>query len=173
MDWLTWGQLPHDTTNPNSAPRPIHACAETVAELSMFADAFRRRRAIVPATEYYQRGTRGGPPRRFAISRQDGQPMAIAGLWESYVWPDGQIERTYCIITIEATGVVAAIHDRMPLVLEQDDWALWLGETPGDHTILLHPVADDKLMIRPIGTTGKLAATYPGKGGSPCATSTR
>jgi len=127
----------------------------------MFADVFRCRRAIVPANEYYQRRTRGGPPQRFAISRQDGQPMAIAGLWESYVRPDGRIERTYCIITIEATGAVAAIHDRTPLVLEQGDWPLWLGETPGDPAILLHPAADDKLMIRPVGTTGKGRSNVP------------
>jgi len=151
MDWLAWGLLPHDTTDPTSAPRPIHTRAETVAELPMFADAFRRRRAIVPATEYYQRRTRGGPPRRFAISRQDGQPVAIAGLWESYVWPGGQTERTYCIITVEASGAVAEIHDRMSLVLEQDDWPLWLGETSGDPTTLLRPPNDDRCMVRAVG----------------------
>ena len=121
MDWLTWGLLPHDTRDPATAPRPIHARAETLAELPMFADAFRRRRGIVPADEYYQRRTRGGPDQRFAISRSDGQPMAIAGLWDAYVWPNGQIERTYCIITIEAVGATAEIHDRMPLALEEID----------------------------------------------------
>jgi putative SOS response-associated peptidase YedK len=57
LDWLTWGLLPHDTADLHSAPRPIHARAETVPDLPMFADAFRRRRAIVPATEYFQRKT--------------------------------------------------------------------------------------------------------------------
>lgn len=161
MDWLIWGLLPHDTADPHSALRPIHARAETVAELPVFADAFRHRRAIVPANEYYQRRTQGGPPQRFAISRRDGQPMAIAGLWESYVWPDGRIERTYCIITIEATGAVAEIHDRMPLVLEQDDWPLWLEETPGNPATLLHPGADDKLMIRPVGTNRQGRSNVP------------
>ena len=122
VDWLIWGLLPHDTQRPESAPRPIHARAETVAELPMFADAFRRRRALVPATEYYQRRTIGEPPQRYVITRKDGRPMSIADLWESYVRPDKRIERTYCIITIEATGAVAVIHDRMPLVLEVADW---------------------------------------------------
>lgn len=151
LDWLTWGLLPHGTPNPDTAPRPTHARAETVAELPMFADAFRHRRAIVPAAEYYQRRSRGGPDQRFAIFRQDGQPMAIAGLWESYVAPDGTIERTYCIITVEATGAVAEIHDRMPLVLEEKDWPRWLGETPGDPTRLMHPPASDRLVLRPAG----------------------
>ena len=45
LDWLTWGLLPHATEPPDGGPRPIHARAETVAELPLFADAFRQRRA--------------------------------------------------------------------------------------------------------------------------------
>lgn len=74
--------------------------------------------------------------------------MAIADLWDSYVAPDATIERTYCIITVEATGAVAEIHDRMPLVLEEKDWPLWLGEVPADPTRLLYPPADDRLVLR-------------------------
>jgi putative SOS response-associated peptidase YedK len=151
LDWLTWGLLPHDTPNPDAALQPTHARAETVAELPLFADAFWHRRAFVPANEYYQRRTRGGPAQDFAISRRDGQPMAIAGLWDAYAAPDGIIARTYCIITVEAAGAVAKIHDRMPLVLEEKDWPLWLGEVPGDPTPLLHPAASDRLIVRAAG----------------------
>jgi putative SOS response-associated peptidase YedK len=55
LDWLVWGLVPAGTENPDSGPRLIHARAETVAELPLFAEAFQHRRAIVPATEYYQR----------------------------------------------------------------------------------------------------------------------
>jgi putative SOS response-associated peptidase YedK len=80
MDELSWGLLPRDTRHPESAPRPTHARAETVATLPMFADAFRSRRAIIPATEYFERntkGTKGG--QRFAISRRDGKPWRSLG----------------------------------------------------------------------------------------------
>ena len=97
------------------APAPVLSCRGTGSE-------------AVPATEYYQQRTIGKQPQRYVITRKDGRPMAIAGLWDSYVWPDKRIERTYCIVTVEATGTVAEIHDRMPLVLEQADWPLWLGE---------------------------------------------
>jgi putative SOS response-associated peptidase YedK len=150
LDWLTWGLLPHGTANPGDAPRPIHARAETVAELPMFADAFRRRRAIVPASEYFQKRTIGEPAERYAVSRRDGQPMAIAGLWEAFRRSDGEITRTYCIITIPAVAAIAEIHDRMPLVLDEPDWAVWLGEAPGDPMSLLRPPADDVLVLRPI-----------------------
>jgi putative SOS response-associated peptidase YedK len=151
LDQLVWGLLPHDTGDPASAPRPIHARAETVATQPLFADAFRRRRAIVPATEYFQRQTQGDAAQRFAISRADGRPMAFAGLWEAFRYPDGRITRTYCVITVEANALLAPIHDRMPLVLEDGDWPVWLGEQPGDPAALLRPPASDVLQCRLIG----------------------
>ena len=81
--------------------------------------------------------------------------MAIAGLWEACVAPDGTIgRRTYCIITVAATGAIAEIHDRMPLVLEEADWPLWLGETSGDVARLLCPPPADRLVVRPAGASG-------------------
>jgi putative SOS response-associated peptidase YedK len=150
MDWLTWGLVPASVTGDDRAPRPIHARAETVTQLPMFAEAFLKRRAIVPATAYFQHRTRGAPAQRYAICRRDGQPLAIAGLWEAFAAPDGGVVRTYCIITVESTGAVAEIHDRMPLVLEEVDWSLWLGEVPGDPAMLLHPPLIDTLAVRPL-----------------------
>jgi putative SOS response-associated peptidase YedK len=67
MDWLTWGLVPASVTGDDRAPRPIHARAETVTQLPMFAEAFLKRRAIVPATAYFQHRTRGAndPVSRF------------------------------------------------------------------------------------------------------------
>jgi len=149
MDQLSWGLLPHGTKHPLSAPRPIHARAETVATLPMFADAFQRRRGIAVCDEYFQRRTKSGTGSHYIIARADGQPMAIAAVWERFRWPDGEIERTYCLVTVAATGAVAEIHDRMPLVLEQADWPLWLGEEPGDPTHLLRPSENGVLICRP------------------------
>jgi putative SOS response-associated peptidase YedK len=148
LDWLTWGLLPHDTRDAKSAPRPISARAETVAELPTFADAFLRRRCIVPATEYYLR--KDGTDERYAVVRRNGLPLAIAGLWEAWVSPAREVVRTYCIITVPANATVATIHDRMPLILEPEDWPLWLGEEPNDPARLLRPSADDVLVARPV-----------------------
>jgi putative SOS response-associated peptidase YedK len=150
LDELIWGLLPRGTKNPDTAPRPINARAETVAEHPMFAGAFRERRAIVPATVYYQRRTRGGPGQTFAISRRDDRPMAFAGLWEVFKWPNGEITRTYCVITTEANSPVALIHHRMPVVLEEEDWPVWLGERHGDVATLLHAPAADVLQCQPV-----------------------
>ena len=73
--------------------------------------------------------------------------MALAGLWESRKAPDGEITRTFAIITTAANAVLAPIHDRMPVVLERTDWAAWLGDGPGD---LMRPARDDVLRRWPV-----------------------
>ena len=157
LDELIWGLLPHGTKNPAAAPRPINARAETVADHPMFAGALRQRRVIIPATVYYQHRTTGGSGQSFAISRKDGRPMALAGLWESFKWPTGDIARTYCIITTAANSLVAVIHHRMPVVLEEEDWPVWLGEKPGDVMALLHPPAADMLQCQPVRRKARTA----------------
>ncbi len=127
------------------------ARAETVAELPLFASAFRDRRAIVPMSVYYQRRTIGGAGQRFSISRKDGEPMGVAGLWEAFRRPDGAIDRSYCIITTDANALIAPIHDRMLVVLERADWPVWFGEQPGNPTLLLRPPAADVLQCKPLG----------------------
>ncbi|GGF18049.1 hypothetical protein GCM10011611_24860 [Aliidongia dinghuensis] len=151
LDELEFGLLPHNTGSPTTAPRPRNARAETVAELPMFADAFQRRRAIVPVDVYFQRRSIGSPPQRFAISRANGQTMAFAGLWESYRWPNGLITRTYCIITTAANAMISEFHDRMPVILEKADCPIWLGERPGDPSSLLRPASPGLLQCRQVG----------------------
>ena len=76
--------------------------------------------------------------------------MALAGLWESFKWPSGDITRSYCVITTEANSLVAPIHNRMPVVLEEEDWPVWLGEQPGDLLALLRAPAADMLQCQPV-----------------------
>ncbi len=86
----------------------------------------------------------------YAIARQDDQPMAFAGLQESYRWPGGTVSRTFAIITTDASPDVAQLHNRMPVILEPVDWPVWLGEVPGDPASLLHPAPAGTLRVWPI-----------------------
>ena len=87
---------------PVHAKRPINARAETVATSGMFKSAFARRRCIVPADAFYEWKPVEGGKQPYAIARQDGQPMAFAGLWEGFKWPDGTETRTLTIFTKRA-----------------------------------------------------------------------
>jgi putative SOS response-associated peptidase YedK len=93
LDLLTWGLLPYWTKEPAKARRPINARSETAATSGMFKDALARRRCLVPADAFYEwKGIEGGK-QPYAIAREDGQPMAFAGLWENFRWPDHDAER--------------------------------------------------------------------------------
>jgi putative SOS response-associated peptidase YedK len=86
-----------------------------------------------------------GGKQPYAIARQDGQPIALAGLWESFRWSDATVT---CSFTPNTK--MAVRHDRMPVILEQRDWPLWLGETNGDHAPLMRPAGDGLLHVWPV-----------------------
>ncbi|HET8700820.1 MAG TPA: SOS response-associated peptidase [Nitrococcus sp.] len=154
LDLLNWGLLPYWTKgDPKKTRRPINAKAETIGAQSMFREAFARRRCLVPAGAFYEwqpvPGEKAKQP--FAIARQDGLSMALAGIWEGWRGEGGEVLRTFAIITTDANRLMAPIHNRMPVILEEADWPLWLGETEDrDPAELLHPAAEDALRVWPV-----------------------
>jgi putative SOS response-associated peptidase YedK len=139
LDALQWGLVPHWMKDPAHAKHPINARAETVASSGMFRGAFAQRRCLVPAEAFYEWKVTEAGKQPYAIARRDGQPMAFAGLWEAYRWPDGSVLRTFAIVTTDAGADVAALHERMPVVIEEADRPVWLGEAEGDVATLLRP----------------------------------
>jgi putative SOS response-associated peptidase YedK len=97
----------------------------------------------------HQSVLRGGK-QPYAIARQDGQPIAFAGLWESFRWPDQTVTRSFVIMTTGPNAEMAELHDRMPVILEQQDWPTWLGENEGDPVAPLRPAPDGLLRAWPV-----------------------
>jgi putative SOS response-associated peptidase YedK len=150
LDLLKWGLLPYFTKDPVHARRPINARAETIQTSGMFRSAFAKRRCLVPADAFYEWKPVQGGKQPYAIARQDGQPMAFAGLWEGFRWPDGTVLRTFTRITTEANAMMAELHGRMPDILESEDWPTWLGEVEGEPATLSKPAGDDVLKVWPV-----------------------
>ncbi len=148
LDLLEWGLLRWWQVD-IKRPRPINARAETV-ESGRFGGAFAKRRCIVPANLFYEWKVTEDDRQPYAIARQDGQPMAFAGLWEEYRFPDLRVLRTFAIITTAASAEMAELHDRMPVILEPADWPAWLGEVQADPASLLHPAPDATLRTWPV-----------------------
>ncbi len=128
---LRWGLVPSWATNPSTGHRLINARAETVASAPSFRAAFQRRRCLVPANGFFEwrrdptaTGRRGRP---FFVRPVDGSLMALAGIWEIWHGPDGQVLRTVAIVTTMANPDLSAVHDRMPVVVRPEDWAGWLA----------------------------------------------
>ena len=126
LDVLRWGLVPHFTKDLKAARKPINARSETVASSGMFRGALAARRCLVPADAFYEWLNMPDGKQPFAIARTDAQPLAFAGLWEGWKAPDGEVLRTYTILTTEANATMQVIHTRMPVILEEADWAAWL-----------------------------------------------
>ena len=141
LDLLAWGLVPHWSRDPKAERKPINARSETAATSPLFRDALARRRCIVPADAFYEWQVTAVGKIPTAIARQDGMPMALAGLWEGRRWPDGTVLRSFAILTTVACTTLEYLHERMPVVLEQPDWGLWLGEVEGPYRDLMRPSA--------------------------------
>jgi len=149
---VRWGFVPGFATSPDEAPRSINARAETVAVRPPFRDAFRRRRCLVPVDGFYEWRREGRRRQPYLVRLRSRRPMALAGLWERWRPREGPPLLTGLVITCPATGRLAAIHDRMPVILPREAAGRWLDPTiedPDALRALLVPAPDEELDIQP------------------------
>ena len=127
MGLLRWGLVPFWADDPSIGNRLINARSESASEKPAFRQAFRRRRCLVPADGFYEWKKEGDGKVPHWIHRPDGRPFALAGLWERWE-PDGDREPlfTYTILTRDATDELRSLHDRMPVILDEEAWEPWL-----------------------------------------------
>ena len=151
-----WGLIQPWATDSRRAAAQINARAETVATSGAYRDSFRRRRCIVPADGFYEWQRDGSARRPHLIRRKDDLPMALAGLWSGWRDPATDlVRRTFTIVTTTPNDRIAALHDRMPVILDPADWALWLDPTlddVGELQGLLRPAPVDPLEIVAVST---------------------
>jgi putative SOS response-associated peptidase YedK len=154
-----WGLIPSWSKDPSIGAKMINARAETVAEKPSFRAAFKRRRCLVPANGFYEWQKNGKAKQPYYITMPDGDPFAIAGLWEYWEGPDGSALESCTLLTTTANAVMEPLHDRMPVIVRQEDYAQWLGNgrdaTPQSLDQLHHllrPYDDDGLVAYPVST---------------------
>lgn len=167
LEQLRWGLVPQWAPDLSLGPRMINARSETVAEKRSFARPFRFQRCLVPIEGFYEwqaiDGMKAKQPHY--ITRSGGEPVVLAGLWDS--WTDGRYDpiETFTILTCEANQMLAPIHDRMPVVIGPDRWDRWLDPGEHDQELLqsfLQPASDSLLVHRPVGTAvNSMASNRP------------
>lgn len=127
---MRWGFLPSWVKDPRKFALVINARSETILEKPSFRNAVRRRRCLLPADGYYEWQVSPSRKRPFYIRRRDGQPMALAGVAETWAGPNGEEVDTVAIVTAAAAHEMSALHDRVPVTIEPRDFDLWLdGDT--------------------------------------------
>ena len=142
---MRWGFVPTWYDGLSAGPLLINARSETIARKPAFRDAVRARRCLVVASGFYEwKRSPGTAPDPWYVTRSDGAPMAMAGIWQD--WSRGDAQVTACaVVTCAANTAMARIHDRLPVILSPDDWPLWLGEAGHGAAPLMRPVDDDVL----------------------------
>lgn len=152
---MRWGLIPAWVKEPRSFSLLINARAETVLDKPAFRNATRRRRCLVPADGYYEWKAGGSRKQPCFIHPRDGGPIGFAGIWETWTGPNGEELDTVAIVTTQAGGDLAELHDRVPVTIAREDFARWLdcAQVDAEAAIeLLHPPRDGAWLWYPVST---------------------
>jgi putative SOS response-associated peptidase YedK len=154
MEPLRWGLIPSWAKDPSVGNRMINARVETLAEKPAFRDALRLRRCLVVADGFYEWRREGRAKQPFYITRSDGSLLAMAGLWDRWMSPDGELIESFTVVTKPAVPPVSEIHDRMPAILAEAHHTPWLAsETPKTEALLeLLSAPSPPLVAVPVST---------------------
>lgn len=124
---MRWGLVPSWSKDSKIAYKTINARSETAATKPSFRSAFKRRRCLVPASWFYEWRREGKDKIPFRIQRVDGDPLAFAGLWEHWKGAGTEPARTtFTILTTSSNDDLADLHDRMPCIVEKENFDRWL-----------------------------------------------
>jgi putative SOS response-associated peptidase YedK len=133
LDLVRWGLIPTWAQEAAIGNRMINARADGVAEKPAFRSSFKKKRCLVVADGFYEWRKEGAGKQPYWIHRKDGQPFAFAGLWASWKDPQkGEWLDTFTILTTDANETVSAIHNRMPVILDREQYGLWLDPAVSD-----------------------------------------
>jgi putative SOS response-associated peptidase YedK len=150
---MHWGLVPAWTKDLGAAQKPINARAETLKEKPMFGRLLAHGRCLVPASGFYEwkkEGTRKIP---YYFHLPANPIFAFAGLYDTWKSPDGTALVTYTIITCEPNELVAAVHNRMPVILGRESEGRWLSQDPlgpRDLTAILAPYPEASMAAHPV-----------------------
>jgi putative SOS response-associated peptidase YedK len=145
---LRWGLIPYWAKDPAMGNRLINARADTLTEKPAFREAYRWRRCLVPASGFYEWRRIPGGKQPWYVTSADRTMLAFAGLWERWRPAGAEPVLSFTIITTDASGPIKEIHERMPAILEPEDFDAWLkDEDPRD---LMRPCRPDALTAYPV-----------------------
>ena len=155
LSLMRWGLIPSWSKDPSSAAKMINARSETASTKPAFRDALKLRRCVIPADGFYEWKRDGKTKQPFCFEVNQGQLFAFAGLWDRWKDPSGNWIKTCSILTTAPNAVTESVHDRMPVILNPDNYDLWLD--PGMRNVtalseLLKPCDARLMRCYPVST---------------------
>ena len=147
---FTWGLVPSWAKDPSIGNRMANVRSDTALEKGSFRAAMQKRRCLMPADVFYEWQDVPGQKRRkpYAVAIRDGEIFALGGLWEAWrAKESGEWLITCAILTTEPNELLEPIHDRMPVIVQEQDYAKWIS--PGTEAVEVHRMVQsypDELM---------------------------
>lgn len=132
---MKWGLVPFWAKDPKIGYKMINARAESIADKPSFRKAFATQRCLIPAGGFYEWRHDGSRKIPYYIRLKNTKIFSLAGLFDTWKDPQGELLKTFTIVTTGANAVMKPIHDRMPVVLPEEYERVWLEE--GDTEKLL------------------------------------
>src|SRR5580700_2897205 len=126
LSLVRWGLIPSWGKDMSGAAMMINARSETAAAKPAFRDPLTNRRCLIPADGFYEWQRRGKAKQPYCFEVNDGELFAFAGLWDRWKDPNGQWLKSCSILTTTPNAVTSSVHDRMPVILDPEDYDLWL-----------------------------------------------
>jgi putative SOS response-associated peptidase YedK len=155
LSLMRWGLIPSWSKDASGAAVMINARSETAGTKPAFRDALKSRRCLIPADGFYEWKRDGKTKQPYCFEVNKGQLFAFAGLWDRWKDQSGNWIKTCSILTTTANPVTATVHDRMPVILDPDNYDLWLD--PGMQNAaavsdLLKPYDAGQMRCYPVST---------------------
>ncbi len=159
VEFVKWGLIPSWARDATGGGKMINARAETLAERPAFRKLLASRRCLVPVDGFYEwkpADPGGGAKTPYHVRLKTGRPFALAGLWDAWRDPaTGGTTTTCTIITAESNAVVAALHNRMAVVVAPDRCRQWVSGgplSPGELAAVLSPYPAEEMEAYPVST---------------------
>jgi putative SOS response-associated peptidase YedK len=152
---MRWGLIPSWAKDMSIGTRTLNARPETVTTKPAFREPILTKRCLIPSDGFYEWRKMGSVKQPYCFEVGEGELFALAGLWDQWESPDGQIIESCSILTTAPNSLVADLHDRMPVIVHPDKYDVWLDPDVNDFNVIrdiLRPY-DANLMRRyPVST---------------------
>jgi putative SOS response-associated peptidase YedK len=123
---MRWGLIPSWAKDISVGTRTLNARSETVTKTPAFRESILKRRCLIPADGFYEWQKMGSVKQPYCFEVGEKELFALAGLWDEWIGPDGEVIESCTILTTKPNALVADLHDRMPVIVSPDKYDLWL-----------------------------------------------
>lgn len=151
LDFYYWGLIPSWAKDVTIGRKTFNARSETILERPAFRNSFKRRRALIPATSYYEWRTINGAKEPFRFSVADEKIFTFAGIWDYWMDANGNEVYSASILTTTPNAAVAPYHTRMPVIISRKDRERWMTTDDLETAMsYLKPISSDRVIIETV-----------------------